>query len=104
MRLSVLLFLIYPLYMSGCAVGPNFKKPEAPPVSRYTSGEQPSSTITAEGKSQRFDETIKLNADWWRLFNSSKLDEVMKDAFANNQTLKSAAPVSGWRTFVIIPR
>jgi NodT family efflux transporter outer membrane factor (OMF) lipoprotein len=76
--------------MAGCAVGPNFKKPEAPPVSRYTSGEQPSSTITAEGKSQRFDETVKLNADWWSLFNSSKLDEVMKDAFANNQTLKSA--------------
>lgn len=89
-RVSVLLCLIYPFYMAGCAVGPNFKEPEPPPVDRYTSGEQPSSTITAEGQTQRFDEAVKLNADWWRLFNSSKLDGVMKDAFAGNQTLKSA--------------
>lgn len=90
LRASILLFLIYSIYMAGCAVGPNFKKPEPPPVSRYTSGEQPTSTIAAEGRTQRFDETVKLNADWWRLFNSSKMDGVMKDAFANNQTLKSA--------------
>ncbi len=81
---------MYPLYMAGCAVGPNFKEPEAPPVDRYTSGEQPSATITAEGRAQRFDEGVKLNADWWRLFNSAKLDGVMKEAFANNQTLQAA--------------
>ena len=90
LRLPVSLCLLLTLFASGCAVGPDFKEPEAPPVSRYTSGEQPSSTITAEGESQRFDENVALNADWWRLFHSTKLDAVMKDAFANNQTLKSA--------------
>jgi len=90
LRLSVSLCLIYTLFIAGCAVGPNFKEPEAPAVDRYTSGEQPSSTITAEGEAQRFDQAVKLNADWWRLFNSPKLDAVMKDAFENNQTLKSA--------------
>jgi len=88
LRLSVSLCLIYTLFIAGCAVGPNFKEPEAPAVDRYTSGEQPSSTITAEGEAQRFDQAVKLNADWWRLFNSPKLDAVMKDAFENNQTLK----------------
>lgn len=90
LRLPLSLCLLLTLLAAGCAVGPDFKEPEAPAVSRYTSGGQPSSTITAEGETQRFDENVALNADWWRLFNSTKLDAVMKDAFANNQTLKSA--------------
>jgi hypothetical protein len=71
LRLLVSLCLLLTLLAVGCAVGPNFKEPEAPAVSRYTSGGQPSSTITAEGETQRFDENVALNADWWRLFNST---------------------------------
>jgi NodT family efflux transporter outer membrane factor (OMF) lipoprotein len=78
------------LSIAGCAVGPNFVRPEPPPVDRYTQGEKPVSTIPAEGQAQHFEEAAKVDANWWRLFNSPKLDTVMKEAFSNNQSLQAA--------------
>jgi NodT family efflux transporter outer membrane factor (OMF) lipoprotein len=76
--------------MIGCAVGPDFVRPKPPPVDHYTSGVQPITTIPADGQSQHFEQGAKIASDWWRLFNSSKLDEIIKDALANNPTLQAA--------------
>ena len=74
----------------GCAVGPDFVRPEPPPVDRYTHGAEPTATIPADGQAQRFEPGAEVAADWWRLFNSSKLDDMIKEALANNQTLQAA--------------
>jgi NodT family efflux transporter outer membrane factor (OMF) lipoprotein len=74
----------------GCAVGPDFVRPEPPPIERYTQGIEPTTTIPVEGKAQRFEKGAAVVADWWRLFNSSKLDDMIKEAVANNQTLQAA--------------
>jgi NodT family efflux transporter outer membrane factor (OMF) lipoprotein len=74
----------------GCTVGPDFVRPEPPQVERYTSGSQPGATIAADGQAQRFEEGAKIVSDWWRLFNSSKLDAVIKEAMANNPNLQAA--------------
>lgn len=76
--------------VSGCTVGPDFVRPEPPQVERYTSGSQPSATIAADGQAQRFEEGVRIVSDWWRFFNSSKLDAVIKEAFVNNQNLQAA--------------
>jgi len=71
-------------------VGPDFARPEPPHVERYTSGSQPSATIAANSQAQRFEEGARIASDWWRLFNSSKLDAVIKEAMANSPTVQAA--------------
>jgi NodT family efflux transporter outer membrane factor (OMF) lipoprotein len=73
-----------------CAVGPNFERPKPPLIDRYTTGETPAVTISADGKAQHFEHGAKIASDWWRLFNSSKLDAVVEEAIANNQSLQAA--------------
>lgn len=73
----------------GCAVGPNFEHPKPPSIESYTTGTTPSATIPADGKAQRFEQGAKIVADWWRLFNSPKLDAVVKEAITNNQNLQA---------------
>ncbi len=83
-------FVAFQLCITGCAVGPNFVRPEPPRVDRYTQGEKPTTTISAEGQAQHFEEAARVDADWWRLFNSPRLNALMKEAFSNNQTLQAA--------------
>ncbi len=74
----------------GCAVGPDFKRPQAPSVESYTREKAPAATIAADGKAQNFQEGGEISADWWRLFNSPKIDAAVKEAIANNQNLQAA--------------
>jgi NodT family efflux transporter outer membrane factor (OMF) lipoprotein len=74
----------------GCAVGPNFVRPKPLPIESYTTGTTPTATIPADGKAQHFEQDAKIVADWWRLFNSPKLDAVVKEAIAKNQSLQAA--------------
>jgi len=74
----------------GCAVGPNFERPEPPSIESYTTGTTPTATIPADGKAQRFEQGAKIMADWWRLFNSPRLNAVVREAIANNQSLQAA--------------
>ena len=76
--------------LSACAVGPDFLRPKAPPVSHYSSGSDPTGTASVAGTAQRFAPGAKVAADWWRLFSSSKLDAVISEAIANNPGLEAA--------------
>lgn len=83
--LACLLWLI-----TGCAVGPDFVPPAAPPVTRYTHGKEPGKTVTADGQTQQFEPAAKMAADWWSLFKSPKLDRLIKEAVAQNANLQAA--------------
>ena len=74
----------------GCALGPDFVPPAAPKVEGYTRGKAPAETIAADGKQQQFDWGAKISREWWRLFQSDKLNSVVQLAVANNQTLQAA--------------
>lgn len=76
--------------MAGCAVGPDFVRPPAPEVGRYTLGAQPQVTVEADGQAQYFKAGESIAADWWRLFQSPRLDAVVKQAIANNPSLLAA--------------
>ena len=84
------LYAILLCCMLSCAVGPNFERPKPPSVESYTTGTIPTATIPADGKAQHFEQGAKILSDWWRLFNSTKLDAVVKEAIANNQNLQAA--------------
>jgi NodT family efflux transporter outer membrane factor (OMF) lipoprotein len=79
--------------ISGCAVGPDFKKPAAPDVSGYTAA--PLSTTVASpnvagGEAQRFTQGSDIPADWWTLFHSQPLNDLIEQSLTNNHDLKAA--------------
>jgi NodT family efflux transporter outer membrane factor (OMF) lipoprotein len=81
------------ILLAGCAVGPNFKKPAAPPVSGYTS--TPFSTTTSvtnigSGEAQRFVEGLDIPGEWWKLFHSKPLNDLIERSLTNNPSLRAA--------------
>ena len=79
--------------MPGCAVGPDFKPPAAPQVSDYTTHPLPATITAAEvpgGAVQRFAQGRDIAADWWSLFHSAQLNQLIDAALANNHDLKAA--------------
>jgi outer membrane protein TolC len=80
------------LFMAGCAVGPNFKKPAAPDVSDYTAAPLTStaSANVAGGQAQRFARGADITADWWTLFHSKPLNDLIEQSLASNPDLKAA--------------
>lgn len=81
------------LLIAGCAVGPDFKKPAAPDVSQYTANPLPpavTSTNVSGGEAQRFASGGDISADWWTLFHSAPLNELIDSSLTNNHDLKAA--------------
>ena len=82
--------LLSGLLVPGCAVGPDFVRPQPPAATQYTQGEEPAKTVTAEGRAQHFEYGAQIAEDWWRLFKSPQIDQVIKEAVAQNLNLQSA--------------
>ena len=85
------------LSLSACAVGPNFVPPEAPPVGRYTKEplQNPSAADnirTRQGGSadQSFVSGADIPGQWWTLFHSKALNQLVEQALANNPNLEAA--------------
>ncbi len=77
----------------GCAVGPDFHKPEAPKVSGYDTKplpEETSSTSAAGGAAQRFAPGQDIPGEWWTLFRSEPLNTLIAQSLKQNPDLQSA--------------
>jgi NodT family efflux transporter outer membrane factor (OMF) lipoprotein len=81
------------LPIGGCAVGPDYKKPDAPAVSEYTA-QPPSTTVAVPnvegGQAQRFASGADISGDWWTVFHSKPLDDLIAESISSNHTLKAA--------------
>jgi NodT family efflux transporter outer membrane factor (OMF) lipoprotein len=84
------------LVLAGCAVGPDFKAPEAPKVSAdspYTPAPVPDQTASAAvagGEAQRFLQGSDIPAQWWSVFRSPALDQLIRAALAQSPNLVAA--------------
>ena len=81
------------LLLSACAVGPDFKKPAPPSVSNYTAAPvQPTSSVegVAGGDAQRFLSGSDVPGDWWTLYHSKALNDLIEQSLKSNPGLKSA--------------
>jgi NodT family efflux transporter outer membrane factor (OMF) lipoprotein len=79
--------------MTGCAVGPNFKHPTAPDVDRYTPQPLPAQTASTGvkgGETQRFVQDMDIPGQWWTLFHSKSLNDLIEQALKANPDLKAA--------------
>ncbi|HEU0188011.1 MAG TPA: hypothetical protein VFR06_08985, partial [Gallionellaceae bacterium] len=81
------------LLLGGCAVGPDFVKPDAPKATAYTPQPLPAETAATDataGGAQKFSAEAALPADWWKLFNSPQLNALVERAIRNSPTIASA--------------
>jgi len=78
--------------LAGCAVGPDFKHPAAPEITRYTREPmaQTASTDTAAGQRQRFVVDRDIPQEWWTLYRSPALNALIERSLANNPNLQAA--------------
>ena len=77
---------------AGCAVGPDFKRPAAPHVERYTVRPLPQQTEAAvgpAGAAQVFTAGERLPDKWWTLYGSPSLDAMVEQALRANPNVQS---------------
>ncbi|QBB71249.1 efflux transporter outer membrane subunit [Pseudolysobacter antarcticus] len=90
--LSALVFSA--VLLSGCAaVGPDFQHPASPDAARYTEtplAKQTVSSAGAGGKAQRFIEGQDIPSQWWQVFHSDALNDLIKRGLAHNPTLEAS--------------
>jgi NodT family efflux transporter outer membrane factor (OMF) lipoprotein len=91
---SRLLPILWVSLLSACAVGPDFKQPEAPKTSSYTESTISKKLATAPGvpggTDQEFIEGADIEAQWWELYKSAELDALIKKALEQNPNLGAA--------------
>ena len=81
------------VFMAGCAVGPNFQRPATPNVDSYTSqplAEQTASVDVKGGEAQRFVKDMDIPGQWWMLFHSKPLNDLIDQALKANPELEAA--------------
>ena len=81
------------LLTTGCVVGPRFKKPPAPDVSGYTPAPITTATSTsnvAGGEAQHLVERHDIPGEWWTLFHSQPLNDLIERSLKANPGLKAA--------------
>ena len=92
-RLRTLSALIITATLAGCAVGPNFRAPDAPAVPSYTADKLPESTMATDaptGDAQKFLEGQAVPERWWTTFSSDEIDHRVDQALAHSPTIASA--------------
>src|SRR5258708_2633122 len=80
--------------LAACAVGPNFKAPEAPRNAGFAPPGQIAPETTAAplpgGQAQRFVDGMDIPGQWWTLFQSAQLNALIERGLKNSPTLQAA--------------
>src|SRR5271163_3822625 len=78
------------LSVGGCAVGPNFTRPTAPSAARYTSDALRGEDAATSDTAQHIALGQEVAGDWWSLFRSDAIDQLVKQAVAHNRSLEAS--------------
>ena len=81
------------ILLAGCTVRTNLRSPEIAAPGSYTAVPLPSHTASAPtgcGEAQCFNFVETLPTQWWTLFRSPELNELIKQGLAGNPSLSSA--------------
>jgi NodT family efflux transporter outer membrane factor (OMF) lipoprotein len=79
--------------LSACAVGPDFVAPQAPVDAGFTPETQPATTASVNsggGAAQKFEIGRDIPAEWWKVFRSKELDNLIAEALQANPSLQAA--------------
>jgi NodT family efflux transporter outer membrane factor (OMF) lipoprotein len=92
-RLALFVATAALLLTPGCVVGPNFKKPAPPDVGGYTPTPISTTSSTPKvvgGEAQRLVNGQDIPGEWWNLFHSKPLNDLIERALKANPDLKAA--------------
>ena len=84
--MNKLTILLLATALTNCSLAPDFKSPEISTPKSFKENQvkqenwKPANSLSKEEKGQ-----------WWKIFNDKQLDELEKQAFSNNQSLKAAS-------------
>src|SRR5579872_1434113 len=80
------------LTLAGCMVGPNFKRPAPPPDNSYATPVKSMAAVSnvTGGAEQRFVQGLEISAQWWNVFHSKALDNLIDRSLTNNADLGAA--------------
>ena len=78
MKLSPALWLLAPLALASCSVGPNFALPDLALPAKWKNGKTASVS------------DLPMPGEWWRLYGSSDLNRLVDQAMSSNQDLRGA--------------
>lgn len=92
--------------LAGCAVGPDYVRPAQPRLKGYTAGAMPATISSTTGApAQHIQLGERISAQWWQLFRSPALDEVIRIAIRDNRTLAAArATLAAAQQSVLVTR
>src|SRR5262245_2116491 len=74
--------------LAGCAVGPDFKRPDPPPADQYVAAKAAPATSDAQAADRQ--ELLLGQSpanEWWHFFKSDALDRIVAQALASNRRL-----------------
>ncbi|WP_265533321.1 efflux transporter outer membrane subunit [Pseudomonas saponiphila] len=88
------LSLICSAWLAGCAVGPDFTRPELAADAGYSATPLPASTASAQianaGTAQRWVAGMDIPGQWWTLFRSPELNTLVEEALRANPDIDAA--------------
>lgn len=92
---SLLILSFLSINLMACKVGPDFESPDPPCVDRFTKKPLPKKTASARlkrsgGKAQYFALNRDMPAEWWALFKSKALNDLVERGIANSPDLDAA--------------
>jgi len=81
--------------ITSCMVGPNFHSPTEPQLAQYDNKPLPNKTVASHslkqaGAAQHFVATNNFDYDWWELFHSSAINQLINIGMHNSPTLASS--------------
>ena len=77
--------------LTGCAVGPDFRRPVAPAMNGYGVATTPTASAAAPGgEIQRFHPGQEVGAQWWQAFGSAQIDSLVAEVLHDNPDLQAA--------------
>jgi NodT family efflux transporter outer membrane factor (OMF) lipoprotein len=82
------------LVMSGCMVGPNFKRPETPNTDAYLPVQPPQDFVAsgiAGGEAQSIVQNLDIPAKWWEVFQSRPINSLIEQSLIANPDIQAAA-------------
>ena len=78
----------------GCAVGPDFLRPDPPADKTYFGEAPPSETVAIPdvlgGEAQRFVADLDIPAQWWEVYQSKPLNDLIERALKANPDVQTA--------------
>jgi NodT family efflux transporter outer membrane factor (OMF) lipoprotein len=90
---QTLLGTIAAVTLSGCMVGPDFKPPDPPKDDGYLPDALVRETVSADvlgGEAQRFVQDLDIPGQWWEVFQSRPLDDLIERSFRANPDIQAA--------------